>query len=205
MANFFIKVESFKKITVMRSVNDNIWKQISDAEFIAGLKNNDNRITESFFYGLCNYMLNDIKYSLMDGNVDYDELVNELFIYLSKDNWHKLDTFRGVNGCSLNTWVTRISWRFFLKQRERLLGKDVVDITEVQICDAEESLDAEIALDVNTTFARMSNKRYVQVLQWMLVEGFDAEEVARKMEITVANVYNIKHRAIVQFVEAYNA
>ena len=141
----------------------------------------------------------------MDGNVDYDELVNELFIYLSKDNWHKLDTFRGVNGCSLNTWVTRISWRFFLKQRERLLGKDVVDITEVQICDAEESLDAEIALDVNTTFARMSNKRYVQVLQWMLVEGLDAEEVARKMEITVANVYNIKHRAIVQFVEAYNA
>ena len=141
----------------------------------------------------------------MDGNVDYDELVNELFIYLSKDNWHKLDTFRSVNGCSLNTWVTRISWRFFLKQRERLLGKDVVDITEVQICDAEESLDAEIALDVNTTFARMSNKRYVQVLQWMLVEGFDAEEVARKMEITVANVYNIKHRAIVQFVEAYNA
>ena len=51
----------------------------------------------------------------------------------------------------------------------------------------------------------MPNKRYVQVLQWMLVEGYDADEVATKLNTTAANVYNIKHRAIVQFVEVYNA
>lgn len=189
----------------MRNVSSNIRKKISDAEYIVGLKSSNNHITESFFYGLCNYLLNDIRYSLMEGNVEYDELVNELFVYLSKDNWHKLDTFSGINGCSLCTWVTRIAWRYFLKQRERLLGKIVFDITEIQIGNTTDNLDAEIAMDVNTTFERMPNKRYVQVLRWMLVEGYDAEEVAVKLNTTAANAYNIKHRAIVQFVEVFNA
>ena len=189
----------------MRAISSNIWKKISDTEYIAGLKSGNNHITESFFYGLCNYLLNDIRFSLMDGHVDYDELVNELFIYLSTDNWHKLDTFAGINGCSLCSWVTRITWRYFFKQRERLLGKVVFDITDIQVGNTSDNLDTEIAMDVNTTFERMPNKRYVQVLQWMLVEGYDAVEVATKLNTTAANVYNIKHRAIVQFVEVYNA
>lgn len=189
----------------MRTISSNIWKKISDTEYIAGLKSGNNHITESFFYGLCNYLLNDIKYSLMESNIDYDELVDELYIYLSKDNWHKLDTFAGINGCSLCSWVTRITWRYFLKRREHLLGKVTRDITEVSISDCTKNLDTEIAMDVNTTFERMPNKRYVQVLQWMLLEGYDADEVAAKLNTTVANVYNIKHRAIVQFVEIYNA
>lgn len=189
----------------MRTVSSNIWKKISDTEYIAGLKSGNNHIIESFFYGLCNYLLNDIKFSLMDGNVDYDELVNELFLYLSKDNWHKLDTFAGINGCSLCSWVTRITWRYFFKRRECLLGKTTLDITDTHVCLTSDNLDTEIAMDVTTTFERMPNKRYVQVLQWMLVEGYDADEVATKLNTTAANVYNIKHRAIVQFVEVYNA
>mgnify|MGYP003509276315 FL=1 len=189
----------------MRAISSNIWKKISETEYIAGLKSGNNHITESFFYGLCNYLLNDIRFSLMDGHVDYDELVNELFIYLSTDNWHKLDTFAGINGCSLCSWVTRITWRYFFKQRERLLGKVVLDISEVKISDCVENLNTEIVMDVNTTFERMPNKRYVQVLQWMLVEGYDADEVATRLNTTAANVYNIKHRAIVQFIEVYNA
>lgn len=189
----------------MKKIDNNIWKNISDTEYLAGLKSGDNRITESFFYGLCKYLLTDIKFSLMQGNVNYNELVNELYIYLSKDNWHKLDTFVGLNGCSLHTWVTRVSWRYFLKQRERLLGKIALDITEIQIGKAFDNLDADIAMDINATFEKMPNERYAQVLRWMLVEGYDANEVASKLNTSVANIYNIKHRAIVQFVEIFNS
>ena len=188
----------------MRNVSSSIWKTISDADYIAGLKNGDNHITESFFYGLCNYMLNDIRCSLMHCDVDYDELVNELFIYLSKDNWHKLDTFSGINGCCLFSWITRISWRYFFKQRSHLLAKRVIDLKEIQKTNNIDNLYVEITMDINTTFERMPNKRYVQVLNWMLVDGYDAEEVAKLLRTTVANVYNIKHRAIVQFDETYN-
>ena len=189
----------------MKTVNNNIWKKISDREFIAGLKDGDNSITEAFFYGLCNYALNDIKYSLMQNCVDYDELVSELFIYLSKDAWHKLATFEGKNGCSLATWINCVAWRYFLKQRDRLMGKGEMDIDQVRLYKAAESLNTEMAIDIKNTFASMPNKRYVEVLQLMLVEGFDAEEVASKLGTTVSNIYNIKHRAIVQFVEVYSA
>ena len=188
----------------MRSINDNIWKKISDKEYIEGLKKGNNHVTEAFFYGLCNYTLNDIRSSLMHNAVDYDELVSELYMYLSANNWHKLDTFAGLNSCTLRSWVVRITWRFFMKRREHLVGRVSVSTDEIQINDAIDNLNVEIALDVEATFARMTNATYVQVLKWMLVECYDAEEVALKLDKTVANVYNIKHRAIVQFVKVYN-
>ena len=189
----------------MRTISSNIWKKISDAEYIAGLKRSDNHIAESFFYGLCSYTLNDIKFSLMQNVIEYDELVNELYIYLSKDDWHKLDTFASLNGCTLRSWVVRISWRFFMNQRERLLGILTLSTDDVQIGDTIDELDVDVAMDVESTFSRMSNERYVQVLKWMLVEGYSADEVAVRLDTSVSNVYNIKHRAIVQFVDVYNA
>ncbi len=188
----------------MRIISSNIWKKISDAEYIIGLRSGNDHITGSFFYGLCGYTLNDIRFSLMQNMIEYDELVNELYIYLSKDNWHKLDTFAGLNGCSLCSWMVRLAWRFFMSRRERLLGATSVSVDDVQIEDVVDSLDMEIAMDVETTLSKMKNERYVKVLKWMLVNGLDAEEVANLLNTSIPNVYNIKHRAIVQFVEIYN-
>ncbi len=67
-----------------------------------------------------------------------------------------------------------------------------------------DNLQLEIAMDVESTLKRMTNKRYVQILIWMLVDGYDADEVAGRLSTPVSNVYNIKHRAILQFVETYN-
>ena len=38
----------------------------------------------------------------------------------------------------------------------------------------------------------------------MILEGYSAEDVATMFKTTTANVYNIKHRAIIQFVDIYN-
>lgn len=185
--------------------NDN-WKHITDREYILGLKAGNNSIAESFFYGLCNYTLNDIRRSLFNGMVDYNDLVSELYIYLSANNWHKLDTYAGINGCTLRSWVIRIAWRYFFKQLERLLGKPWQIIGDVALKNnVIPDTDMNIIIDVDATFVRMSNKRYVQILQWMLLWGYDAEEVAEMMNTSPANVYNIKHRAIVQFIKVYNA
>jgi transcriptional regulator len=63
----------------------------------------------------------------------------------------------------------------------------------------------EISMDINATFQSMENKRYVKVLKWILVGGYNSEEVAKMLDTTESNVYNIKHRAIVQFAHTYNA
>lgn len=176
----------------------------TDNEYVLGLKNGDGTITRSFFYTLCCFTLNDIKWSL--GLIDYDELVNELYIYLSEHDWHKLDTFEGKNGCSLKSWMARLSWRFFMQQRGRLMNPNSCNYESSGLpLISDDQLDREIAMDVDTTFNRMANKRYVQVLKWMLADGYDANEVAAFLHTHVSNVYNIKHRAIVQFIETYNS
>ncbi len=178
----------------------------TDAEYICGLTKGEPAVTRSFFYTLCRYTLNDIRWSLMQGRIDYDELVNELYLYLSVDNWRKLQTFEGKNNCSLKSWMVRLAWRFFMQQRSRLLFENHSD--QCQRGDinneSDDALTLEIAMDVESTFNRMPNKRYVQVLKWMLVDGYGAEEVARMLDTPVSNVYNIKHRAVLQFVTTYN-
>lgn len=182
-------------------------KTYSDADYIEGLKCGNSAVIQSFFYTLCSYTLNDIRWSLMKGRIDYDELVNELYLYLTINNWHKLDTFEGKNNCTLKSWMVRLAWRFFMERRSRLLFDGCQP--EFEKCegrdDSEDSLNLEIALDVESTFQRMPNKRYVQILKWMLIEGYDADEVAKFMDTPISNIYNIKHRAIVQLVETYNS
>lgn len=182
-------------------------QEFSDEDYIFGLKNSNCIIIHSFFYSLCNYMLNDIRWSLMQGRIDYDELVNELYLYLSANNWQKLDTFEHRNNCSLKSWLVKIIWRFFMLQKTRLvyneqyLEYDVVDNIDA----TAKPLTIEISMDVESTFRRMTNQKYVRVLRWMLIDGYEANEVAEFLETSISNVYNTKHRAIVQFVKTFNS
>ena len=44
----------------------------------------------------------------------------------------------------------------------------------------------------------MPTKRYVQVIRRLILEDCDPEELALEMNITTANLYNIKRRAMAQ-------
>ena len=62
----------------------------------------------------------------------------------------------------------------------------------------------EMRIDVYNTLSKMPNQRYVAVIRLMIIEGRDSDEVAKMMGTTVQNIYNLKHRAISQFLEYYN-
>lgn len=174
-----------------------------DTDYIDGLKTGYPVVTRGFFYDLCRYPLADITRSLMGGTLDYDDIVNELYLYLSADNWRKLDTFQSLNGCRLSSWVSVVAWRYFMQARPRLLHQSSADMTEIASQAATSPLDIEIAMDVENTFAAMPNKRYVQLLRLMLVEGYDSVETAGRLGTTVDNIYNLKRRAIQQFIAIY--
>lgn len=186
-----------------RRTNGN--EHLTDADYIRGLKAGDKRITWQFFYELCGYTLRDIQKTLLLGRVDLDDVVNELYVYLSARSWHKLNTFVGHNGCRLSSWMIPLSWHFFLQRRNYLLGLVLNDNKEIDKMkdDRMDEFDVEVALEVEQTFLAMSNSTYVKVLRWLLVDGFSFEEVAGMLDTNVSNVYNIKHRAVVQFIECY--
>lgn len=178
---------------------------LTDIDYINGLKTADQEITYRFFYELCGYILYDIRSTLLQDRVEFDDMVNELYVYLSDRNWHKLDTFAALNGCRLSSWMIPLSWRFFLQKRAYLLGMSVDNSMEVGKVkdDYMDEFDIEVLLDVEQTFAVMPNKKYVQVLRWLLIDGYNPDEVAVRLHIRVSNVYNIKHRAVVQFIKYY--
>lgn len=178
---------------------------LTDIDYINGLKTADQKTTYRFFYELCGYILYDIRSTLLQGRVEFDDMVNELYVYLSDRNWHKLDTFAALNGCRLSSWMIPLSWRFFLQRRAYLLGMSVDNSMEVGKVkdDYMDEFDIEVLLEVEQTFAVMPNKKYVQVLRWLLIDGYNPDEVAVRLHTRVSNVYNIKHRAVVQFIKYY--
>ena len=47
----------------------------------------------------------------------------------------------------------------------------------------------------------MPNKRYVYVIQQLVIEDREPEEMAKEMNVTVDNLYNIKRRAMAQLTQ----
>lgn len=176
----------------------------TDAIFIKALKMGNNEISRQFFYKEIVGILHKIRMEVFRGNVDFDELVSELYIYLSRDNWTKFDGFDGKNGCRLRTWIIPVAWRYFMSIRERLLKTEKIDDNSGVIKDSiRDDLRIQIAIDVNAVLSRMPNQRYAEIIRLLIIEGYASQDVADMLDMKVENIYNLKHRAINQFIELY--
>lgn len=175
-----------------------------DAIFIKALRNGDNEICRQFFYKEIGGIIHRIRMEMFRGNVDFDELVSELYLYLSRDGWSKLDGFDGKNGCRLRTWMIPVAWRYFMSIRERLFNiENIEDDCGVVEDFAREDLRIQIAIDVNAVLSKMPNQRYAEIIRLLIIEGYSVQDVADMFDIKVENVYNLKHRAITQFIKIY--
>lgn len=181
-----------------------IVKQINnqDAIYVKALKMGNNEISRQFFYKEIGGILHKIRMEVFCGHIDFDELVNELYLYLSRDNWAKIDGFDGKNWCRLRTWMIPVAWRYFMSVRERLLSTENIEYASSGVS-VRDDLRIQIAIDVNAVLSRMPNKRYAEIIRLLLIEGYAPQDVADMLDIRVENVYNLKHRAITQFTELY--
>lgn len=185
-------------------------KQINhiDAEIIVGLKSSDPAIRDFYvnrlFYKELKPLLCTIQYSLFKGTVDYNELVNDLYIHLSRENWAALDSYRGDNQARLSSWISRVAWHYFMNSYRRLsrVLSDEDGVLESMKPYAVIS-DDDIRMDIEKVLKLMPNRRYAEVLKLNLYYGYPAEDIAVLMNTTVSNVYNIKHRAVMQFISIF--
>lgn len=174
-----------------------------DASFIEALRCGDSKRSHKFFYEEIIGILHRIRAEVFHGLVDIDEMVSELYLYLSNDNWTKLNGFTAKNGCRLRTWMIPVAWRYFVNIRDRLLCSDSLTGKGVDTDSVRDDLRIQIAIDVNAVLARMPNRRYAEIIRLLLVEGYAVQDVADMLDIRIENVYNLKHRAIAQFIELY--
>jgi RNA polymerase sigma factor (sigma-70 family) len=177
--------------------NDREIEGMTDRGIIQGLIARDNRVTKEFFFGSCRPLLLSIMKLVYNYEVDYDELVNELYVYLMEDDAEKLRNFQYRS--SVYQWLKILSIRFFIKKRERMIedkSKETPYDMKTTQCIVTENVSVEG--DVKRLLSRMNNKRYVFVIQRLILEDWEPEQLAEEMGITTANLYNIKRRAMAQ-------
>ena len=72
---------------------------------------------------------------------------------------------------------------------DNLLHEERVECNEERI---------HISLEVRNLINRLSNQRYCHVIRKLILEDMEPQKVADEMNISVDNLYNIKHRALKQ-------
>ena len=170
---------------------------MTDHDIIQGLIARDNRLTEEFFFVRCRPLFCSIMKMVFSYEVDYDEMVNELYLYLMEEDAAKLRQFEYRS--TVYQWLKVLAIRFFIKKRNRMID-DTSHETPYDSQDMEKpGTDAPLAEnDLERLFEAMPTKRYVHVLRRLIIEDQNPEQLAQEMNITTANLYNIKRRAMAQ-------
>ena len=170
---------------------------MTDFEIIEALITRDNGVTQEFFFERCRPLFHTIIHKVFDYEVDYDEFVNELYIYLMENDAARLKQFEGRS--SLYQWLKVTATRFFIKKRDQLIE----DTTNETLIEEEDIKDNPIAsvLDVQRLLDAMPNKRYAYVIRKLIIEEYTPEELSVEMHITTDNLYNIKRRAMMQLMQ----
>jgi len=179
---------------------------MTDQEIIQALIARDNRVTQDYLFEQCIPLFMSIIRRVFDYEVDYDEFVNELYLYLMENDAARLKQFEGRS--SLFLWLKTTATHFFVKKRNQLIddtsreplynqSEDMDDVNEPMA----QSTSHLASLDIERLLAAMPNKRYVAVLRRLLLDEVEPEQVAHEMNITTDNLYNIKRRAMLQLMQ----
>lgn len=175
---------------------------MTDQQIIEALIAHDEQVTRQFFFKDCRPLFMSIIRHIFSYEVDYDEFVNEFYLYLMENDAHRLKLFQGRS--TIYQWLKIIAIRYFIAKRNSLIEMESKDapwdsIVQEEAVDEEKAMTAK--MDVNRLFSLMSNKRYVYVIRRLVLEEAEPKVVAQELRTNVDNLYNIKKRAIAALTE----
>lgn len=177
---------------------------MTEDQIIEGLLARNERITYDFFFTFkeksCKKLLISIINYVFSYPVEYDEAVNEFYSYIMENDGFRLRQIQDRN--TLFGWIKVSATRFFIKKRDNLIeNRSDEALIEKQSKNLyeEETTKSSARTDMMRILLRMENKRYVYVLHQLILNDMEPEKLAKRMQITTANLYNIKKRAIAEF------
>lgn len=172
---------------------------MTDKEIIEGLIARDEKITGKFFFVKCRPLMYSIIGRVFAFDVDYDELINELYVHIMENDAARLRTFS--YNSSVYQWIKTVAIRFFQQKRDRIIENESKEPLFIDGGSTEPHVGVTIVMDLKEMISRIENPRYRLVLHKLLLEDMAPEVVARQMGITTANLYNIKKRAMNAFLD----
>ena len=187
------------------------YRYTDDTHFVADLIADDAKAVECLLYGRFRDILvyNALKVSrtYIAGSFrpDVDDLAHELYLYFKKDNWAKLRKYDP--SLPFDKWLSVVSYRFFKDHvlsmpdtyRQTAAGT-LPDAAQEHIYAQGESHIDMLKMDIRDALDRLDSPRDRSILQALVVDDEEPAAVAAQHNITVENLYNIKHRALARLI-----
>lgn len=175
---------------------------MTDIEIRDALIARDNAVTYDFFFVKCQPLFKSVIRRVFSYEVDYDECISELYIYLMEDDARRFRQFEGRS--TIFQWLKIVSIHFFVAKRNRMIedrSQEPPLYQRERLSRYDDHEKNEAAMDLETMLDEMGNERYVTVIKRLVLDDEAPEDVAEDMGVTVANLYNIKKRAIAALTE----
>ena len=137
--------------------------------------------------------------------VTYDDLVQELYLYLSSNNWEKLRKYNPER--PFVNWFSVVSYRFFKDfSRSMIDSSDQIPISNMndhQTAFMSNGTIGTIMMDIKQAISKLKPPRDSEILEALLLRDEEPETVAKRHNVTVDNLYNIKRRAIAKLIKQH--
>jgi DNA-directed RNA polymerase specialized sigma24 family protein len=99
-------------------------------------------------------------------------------------------------------WLKILAIRYFIKKKKRMIDINPVhSLFNRQELITNEENNGAAKDDLERLLAQMPTPRYAYIIKKLLIEDNEPTSLAKEMNITTANLYNIKHRAMVQLTQ----
>lgn len=175
---------------------------MTDQQIITALIERDERVTRPFFFKSCRPLFVSIIRKVFSYEVDYDEFVNEFYLYLMENDAYRLRQFEGRS--SIYQWLKTVAIRYFIAKRDKMIDMQSKEPLLKKSDSDQASCDARSTvakIDVKQLLSLMTNRRQVYVIRKLILEDIEPQKLAAELHVTVDNLYNIKKRAITALTE----
>lgn len=176
----------------------------TDRQFVADLLANDGKALECLLYDRYRPLL---RFNAMKAapNVPVDDLVQELYLYLSVDNWARLKKYDPE--LPFEHWFSVVSYRFFKDFSLRMIdSRRQIPITKIEdqrLLNAGTTQMNHMMMDIKKGFDELEPPRDREILTALILHDEEPQVVANRFNVTVDNLYNIKRRALAKLIKKH--
>ena len=171
---------------------------MTDKQIIEALIARDEQVTKQFFFGNCRPLFLSIIRYVFSYEVDYDEFVNEFYLYLMENDAYRIRQFQGRS--TIYQWMKIVAIRYFILKRDNMIEEKSKETLIDSFAIQKEAFDnyrtQTAKIDIEHLFSLMPNRRYAYVLRRLVLQEAEPKKVAQELGTNVDNLYNIKKRAI---------
>lgn len=137
--------------------------------------------------------------------VELDDLIQELYLYLSKNGWEKLRKYNPE--LPFANWFSVVSYRFFKDYTASMIDSTaqvpISDMNERSLFQVGTHKIETIMMDIRQAIAKLKPPRDREIVEALVLNEEEPAEVAERYKVTVDNLYNIKRRAIIKLIQKH--